>query len=450
MKIRILPLVLGLAACVPFMAFAESIIDIEGADATTIGIYIKDLASGEVIVDHNSSLAMTPASVTKALTTATALATLGPDFSFTTTVELDGKRSATRGRWDGNLIINASGDPTVGSTEFKMTEGFTDSIVSGLRRLGITNIAGNIIIRESLSDAGPCPTWEVEDIAWPYGAGLFGFNYRGNTVRLYPNRGNSVPSSDLKATVLKSPVDRTDVLRGVGSNNVTVWTVDKNRQNKAWNLVVTVPDPAEVYGGLLMSRLKDAGINVAGRKYAESDTRTSVYVNRSPSLKVICRNLMKRSDNLFAEGMLRALKPGETRAKCIKYEKEFWGEQGISTRFTIINDGSGLTRANRLSPRFLADMLEWMARSPMAEDYIGFFPVSGVDGTLKSFLSKTRLKGHLAMKTGSVSSVQTYAGYKLDAESRPTHVVVIMVNGFFCSRSDLRKALEAFLLDTFE
>ncbi|MDE6333284.1 MAG: D-alanyl-D-alanine carboxypeptidase/D-alanyl-D-alanine-endopeptidase, partial [Muribaculaceae bacterium] len=350
MKLRIFSLVLALAACVPFVAFAESIIDIEGVDATTIGIYIKDLASGEVVVDHNSSLAMTPASVTKALTTATALATLGPDFCFTTTVELDGKRSATRGRWDGNLIINASGDPTVGSTEFKMTEGFTDSIVSGLRRLGITNIAGNIIIRESMSDAGPCPTWEVEDIAWPYGAGLFGFNYRGNTVRLYPNRGNTVPSSDLKSTVLKSPVDRTDVLRGVGSNDVTVWTIDKNRQNKAWNLVVTVPDPAEVYGGLLLARLKDAGINVAGRKYDETDARTSVYVNHSPSLKAICRNLMKRSDNLFAEGMLRALKPGETRAKCIKYEKEFWGEQGISTRYTIINDGSGLTRANRLSP----------------------------------------------------------------------------------------------------
>ena len=451
MKISILPVVLAMASIIPVASRADNILDIEGADATTIGIYIKDLESGKILVDHNSTLAMTPASVTKAVTTATALATLGPDFRFTTTIDLEGARSSSsKGRWDGNLVINASGDPTVGSDEFKLTQGFTDSIISNLKRLGISTIAGNIIIRETMSDAGPCPTWEVEDLAWPYGAGLFGFNYRGNTVRLYPNRGTSVPASTLKPKVYPSAVDRTDVLRGIGSENVMIWTNAKNRQNKAWNLVTTVPNPATVYGGLLAAKLKDAGINVAGKKYDDSKNTTRVYTHRSPVLTTICRNLMKRSDNLFAEGMLRAIKQGESRSKCIKYEKEFWSEQGVSAEFTIINDGSGLTRANRFSPRFLAGMLEWMAKSPMADDYIDFFPVSGVDGTLKSFLAKTRLKGHLAMKTGSVSSVQTYAGYKLDPEGKPTHVVVIMVNGFFCGRSALRKELEKFLLDTFE
>ncbi len=447
MKLRILPILLAVAACVPPAMRAENIIDIEGADATTIGIYIKDLATGDEIVDHNSSLAMTPASVTKALTTATALATLGPDFRFTTTVEFDGRRVASDGRWSGNLIINASADPTIGSSEFKISEAFTDSIIAGLKRLGISSINGDIIIREQLADAGPCPTWEVEDIAWPYGAGLFGFNYNGNTVRMYPGRNNSVPPSELNAQTFTS--ERTDVLRGVGSNDIKIWTTAKNRNNKAWNVSVTVPDPASVYVHVLTKRLEEAGIRLNVRKSA-SGTRTPVYTHRSPALKDICRNLMKRSDNLFAEGMLRALKSGESRAECIKYEKKFWGEQGISTRFTVINDGSGLTRANRMSPRFLADILEWMARSPMAADYLDFFPVAGVDGTLKSFLSKTRLKGRLAMKTGSVSAVQTYAGYKLDAGGNPTQVVVSMVNGFFCSRSDLRKALETFLLDTFE
>lgn len=49
-----------------------------------------------------------------------------------------------------------------------------------------------------------------------------------------------------------------------------------------------------------------------------------------------------------------------------------------------------------------------------------------------------------------MASVQAYAGYKVDAGGHPTHVVVIMVNGFFCSRSSLRKQTEAFLLDTFK
>ena len=95
-------------------------------------------------------------------------------------------------------------------------------------------------------------------------------------------------------------------------------------------------------------------------------------------------------------------------------------------------------------------MLEWWTKSPAASDYINFFPLAGIDGTLKSLLAKTRLKGRLAMKTGSMASVQAYAGYKVDAGGHPTHVVVIMVNGFFCSRSSLRKQTEAFLLDTFK
>jgi len=450
MKISIFSIVMAVVACMPATVCAYNIIDIEGAEATTIGIYIKELETGNVLVDHNASLAMTPASVTKAVTTATALSTLGPDYCFTTTVELEGARSTSaRGRWNGNLVITASGDPTVGSDEFASTQSFTDSIISGLKRLGINNIAGRIIIRENMPDAGPCPTWEVEDLAWAYGAALHGFNYRGNTVRLYPNRGTSVPESNLKPIVYTSS-DGTDMLRGFGSDNVMIWTTARNRRNKAWNVVTTVPDPASVYKGVLASGLKRAGINVAGKKYADSETGTIVYVNHSPSLKEICRSLMKRSDNLFAEGMLRALKPGEPRSECIRYEKEFWINNGLPAQFTIIRDGSGLTRANRLSPRFIADVLEWMLNSPVAGDYLDFFPVAGIDGTLKSFLSKTRLKGMIAMKTGSVSAVQTYAGYKLDAGGKPTHVVVIMVNGFFCSRSDLRKQLEQFLLDTFE
>ena len=80
---------------------------------------------------------------------------------------------------------------------------------------------------------------------------------------------------------------------------------------------------------------------------------------------------------------------------------------------------------------------------------MSFFPKAGKDGTMKGFLAKTPLQGKIAMKTGSVNGVQCYAGYKLGVNGKPTHVVVIMVNNFFCSRQSLRKAIEAMLTKTF-
>ena len=431
-------------------ANAANIFDIEGGEATTVGIYIKSLTDGQIIVDENASLALTPASVTKAVTSATALNLLGPDFRFSTPVILTGRRSeSNKSIWEGNLEINASGDPTIENPDLKMNMWFTDSIIAGVKRLGITKITGTIIIKEDMSGAGPIAQWEVEDIAWPYGAGLYGFNYAGNYVRVYPNTSTTIPASNLKIEVRSA--DRTDLLRGVGSENLIVWTSQKNRQNPKWNVNATIPNPAAVYSNLLKSKLNAAGITISDRQANVNGSQiTSVYTHFSPKLLDICRDLMKRSDNLFAEGMLRALLPGESREKCLKKEREFWTSQGLEAKYNIINDGSGLTRANRISPIFLGSMLEKMAFSEYAEQYVDFFPVAGVDGTLKSFLEKTRLKGRLAMKTGSVSSVQTYAGYKLDSEGQPTHVVVVMVNGFFCSRAALRKKIESYLLNIFD
>ncbi|MDE6653137.1 MAG: D-alanyl-D-alanine carboxypeptidase, partial [Muribaculaceae bacterium] len=117
--------------------------------------------------------------------------------------------------------------------------------------------------------------------------------------------------------------------------------------------------------------------------------------------------------------------------------------------YNNIIDGSGLARGDRLQPKFIANILEWMAISDKSQSFVSLFPKVGEDGTVQSLLRDTRLKGMLALKSGSMSSVQCYAGYKLDEKGSPTHVVVILVNGFFCERPALRKSIENFLLKTF-
>ena len=426
--------------------WSENILGIDGEESTSVGIYIKDLTSGDVLVDHNSQLALTPASVMKAITTASALSINGADGRFTTRVSLKGSKGAS-GVWNGDIVVAGAADPTLESETFKSKLGFCDSIVAALKKSGIKKITGTVVVRQTLKDAGPILQWEIEDVAWPYGAGLYGFNYRDNTVKIFPNTGRIVPEAPgLKIDVIKV-ANGNDLVRGVGSDRLIVYTRDT--KNTRWALNTTVPDPSAVFKAQLTAALKTAGITI-GTKALGSGEEKLLYTHKSMPYADIMRSLMVRSDNLFAEGILRSIAPEATRKEAINREKQLWATRGINTRYTIINDGSGLTRANRLSAHFIGDVLEWMAHSEYARTYAGFFPRAGKDGTMRGFLAKTSLTGQVALKTGSVSSVQCYAGYKFNDDGEPSHIIVILVNGFFCPRKDVREAAENLLLDIFK
>ena len=158
---------------------------------------------------------------------------------------------------------------------------------------------------------------------------------------------------------------------------------------------------------------------------------------------------MMRSDNLFAEALLRTYglernNDGSTTTSA-KLEREHWTRQGLPMAGVNIVDGSGLSRDNRLTARFLAEVLRSMSDNV---DYVSFFPLAGQEGTLKRFLADTPLEGYIAMKTGSMKGIQCYAGYKLDDNYAPTHVVVIMMNNIQ-TRSGVKEAASRMLLDIF-
>lgn len=420
-------------------------LDFPGAEAATTGVYIKDIRDGRVLAEENAAMAMVPASTMKALTTATAIHFLGTDFRFSTVVRLRGRKQG--GTWQGDLEIAASADPTLESEQFESNLGFCDSIVDGLRKMGIRSIAGKVRVVAPLKDAGPSPQWEIEDVAWSYGAALYGLNWRDNVFRLWPATGRMKPHVPGLDVILRHSPDGNDLLRGVCSNRLMVW--GRDIRNRKWSVVSTMPDPQAVFVSELRERLKSAEISVQGREMTVGKGEDAVlYTHRSPRAASIMRSLMVRSDNMMADGMLRAIAPSDSRKDAIKKEKALWDSLGVSFRYAAILDGSGLARANRIAPATMGAMLEHMAKSRFAADYAAMFPRAGLDGTLKNFMEKTPLRGRLVLKTGSVSAVQCYAGYLLDDKDLPTHVVVVMVNAFYCPRAALRKSISDFLLKT--
>ena len=113
----------------------------------------------------------------------------------------------------------------------------------------------------------------------------------------------------------------------------------------------------------------------------------------------------------------------------------------------VIIDGSGLSRSNRVTADFMGEVLSNMSGNP---NYASFFPLAGQEGTLRRFLEDTPLDSYIAMKTGSMKGIQCYAGYKLDENYVPTHVVVIIMNDITGSRDKAKKAAEKMLLDIFD
>lgn len=422
-------------------SIAKVVLGFPGEEAANIGIIVRDLTTGSVLAENDSKKVLLPASVMKTVTAATAITTLDKNFRFQTEVYLTS--TISNGICDGDLIVKSCGDPTIESKLFKNDKGLCREISDALLSMGIRRIKGMIKVDQSLKQPGCIPEWEIADVGWDYGAGLFGFNYKDNECRLWPaTRRTSPHLPGLEVTTIQG--DEENIVRGVFSDHL--YAISPNPSNPKWSVSTTMPDPAAVFLHELAQELSDCGISVDGNALPISNAHTHVCTHVSPALDEILREMIVHSHNLYAEAMLRAIAPSAPRNTAIRKETELWRKRGISTTYMKICDGSGLARADRISAAFVADVLQWMTDNGFAERYTSLFPRVGKEGTVRNFLKGTRLEGKLVLKTGSMNAVQCYAGYKLDDNGVPTHIVVVLVNGFYCDRPMLRNRIERFLL----
>lgn len=363
-----------------------------------IGVIVRDLSTGENIVEQNPDKFLTPASIVKSITAASVLLAGKADTAFSTPVYALGDIDAD-GMLNGSIVIKASGDPTTESSRFSNRPGLINSTADCIRRLGIRGIRGSLEIDSAgFVQQGPVDRWEFDDLKYAYGAGLHPVNYHDNTIN--GDKALADPAEELLITLEER--------------------LDADSINVEWNEVDTA--------GLLPRPLLTAV---------------------SPDAWQIMREMMEQSVNLYAESMLRLLAPGENRDAALARQLQLLQNTGIDTEAAQLFDGSGLTRANRVTPDFMADLLETMAKSEFSERFVSLFPCVGQQGTVRRLLCNTPLEGRLVLKSGSMNGVQTYAGYRLDSSNRPTHVVVIIVNDFTCKRAAVTSAISSFLLRQF-
>ncbi len=435
-----------------------------------VGVCVKNCESGETLSSLNQDCPLVPASVIKLVTCATALELFGPDHCFETTLMYTG--TIKDGRLDGDLIIKGGGDPTLGSRHLgDQKENYLKEWVDLVRKAGIRSVSGSVVSDASLFDEEPLsPFWLWEDIGNYYAAGVFGLGINDNSVTIYlrSTRAGTRPTvvkTDPVLPLLRFENHLMAVDNDKDSAYVYGLPFQWNRQlfgtmpanQSEFSIRGDLPDPPQYAAEKLDEALARAGVAVKGKPTTSRVyplKSNGVYGRigriRSEPLSRIIRIIHEKSDNVYAECLLRNLASFSsarpyTARKGIEVVREFWKKKGLDMKGLHLVDGSGLSPLNRVSAGFLADLLSYMAtKSAYADVYEHSLPLAGMEGSVSGFLKDTPITGKVRLKSGSNLTTTCYAGYYRKNTTRLA--VVMLVNHTNVSRNQVRTDMQDFLL----
>lgn len=443
------------------------------AHATT-GVCVMDLATGKVVAGCNVDKGFVTASTMKVVTGASALELLGKDFLYHTRVYAIGDIDSD-GRLTGKIEIVGGGDPTLGSRHFKDCTAFVDTLMQCLQDAGITAICGSIELDRSAIPDQPVPGyWMVEDIPESYGTGYHAINfadnqalvkftrqwdgtYRAATAHKIPGlRLNCHVREQFKGDTINRPGLTSRLYYNGGMLQIDGIVARRRRGRENFASWYANPAPHRLLADSIESAFRTNGItyksSTEGLAYHTCDTLLLLDYT-SPALAEILESMLFRSDNMFAEAVLRTLPVDlgipSTTGNGVRIVNKLWKSHGLDTDQFSMKDGSGLARNGWATPQFLCDVLRlaYADRDRLGIDYSQLLPRAGREGSVKRLMLRTPLRGKISLKSGSMGGVQCYAGYY--PASQPRYAVAVMVNNFPGKRSKVVSQIQTLLLDLF-
>lgn len=446
----------------------------------SFSLVVKELNSGKIVYSHEPDLQVAPASVLKTVATATALEMLGEDYRYPTSIEYEG--TLENGILKGNLYIKGSGDPSLGSSYFASEQNtFMRKWIDAIQKAGIREVKGAVIADESIFDTeGVSIRWLREDMGNYYAPGSYGLSIFDNMYKLYLQSGAPGSRVTIKRTepdvsfihfsnYLKSAPAALDSAYIVGApyanERYLYGAIPANRENHV--LKGDIPEPALFLAQYLTKKMKAAGITVhkaptcyriekeAGRW--NTNKRHTLVTTYSPELKEIAKVTNHVSHNLFADALVKTVglqyKPGQNEVissfgRGIKAVTGYWKSKGLDVFPLWMNDGSGLAPFDKVSARFINDLLTYMAlHSKYSDAFITSLPQAGIEGSVRNFLKDTKLQGKARLKSGGISRVRSYAGYvEIDGK---TYAVAVFSNNYSCNMATMTRMLEKLLVNLF-
>jgi len=428
------------------------------------GIEVVDPTNNQVILSINSEKTFTPASVVKVLTTATALEKLGPDFRYRTGAYTNGILQPD-GTLTGNLILVGRGDPNLlnPAGDGPSTPAFEDLAIK-LKNSGVKNIQGDIVGDDSYFDSTVQGKRWASDTEAFFGVPISALTVNNNVfwVQVRPTKYKQLVSVSLEPRSSYLRVRNVGVTGGKNSRRtLTARMLPGTRtvvvsgilpvSYASYGQHVLIVKPSEVAAAMLKDELARQGITHRGSVDVLHDGDVSPEQKRKWTLLAeyesapLVRSLQiinKSSQNLHAEMLLRTLgaefRGVGTEEAGLQVVMEFLAQAGVETKGISLNDGSGLSRANLLTPRFQTSLLLFLSTRPHFDLFLSTLAVSGTDGTLRNRLASER--GVIHAKTGTLNGVSSLSGYMTTKSGR--NLVFSIFANFRVSVSRIRSTID--------
>lgn len=415
------------------------------AKGVTFGAQVVELGSNRVVFEKEGERPLVPASNMKVLTTAAALALLGPDFAHETKVMAGAPPQA--GVIAGPIIVVGSGDPTI-ARRFDADPLLSDW-AEALWQAGVRRIAGDVVADDRAFDGpGLHPDWDLDDAEKWYGAEVGALELNDGCVDVSVRGAAGAPKVELLPSTSWLVLD---VQAGVTANKKQhVFSVlragaDKRTlrvTGKVWTGAnpqeanVPVRDPGLFLVNVLLERLEARGIVVDGvaRRVTAQDAALphTLFTRKAPLLRTLDVT-NQRSQNLYAECLLKTLGrvkgTGGTWSGGAAVSAAFARQCGAAEGQVVVRDGSGLSREDRLSARALVAVLKATAQGPNGQRFRETLATPEGEGTLASRLHDLAGGVTVYAKTGTLTGVSALSGYLVAPGGAKTWMFSIIGNG---------------------
>ncbi|MFN3926696.1 MAG: D-alanyl-D-alanine carboxypeptidase/D-alanyl-D-alanine-endopeptidase [Pseudanabaenaceae cyanobacterium] len=421
-----------------------------------LGVYAQT-RNQQILINHRGDMPLIPASNQKLLTSAIALFYLGADYQIATSLMTE--LPVANGEIAGNLWVVGRGDPTLSSNQ-----GLKE-LVAQLKARGVTTIQGEIKFLDALRGRSLSRGWAQRYLHEYYAAPVSAFTLDDNSHywTITPTKRGQPPKFTwehpelvqgwrVENRAVTSPPNGSYTLyteRPQGQKLLRIYgTIPENVEPELGGVVI--PDQQAYFRERLLAELQAQGITIKQQPVLNLGTATIELAHKlSPPLSEILSFVNKNSNNLYAEQLLRILGnrlpevyPDDTYIGGIKIIEKFFVDWNIPSYGLEIADGSGLSSANRVTPRMLVGLLQVMAEYPQLRNSL---PIAGVDGTLKRRFRNTMAVKQLRGKTGTIAGAVALSGYVQNSEFGEI-VFSIMINHPHQSVLEMRRVVDRIAL----
>ncbi|MDO4640633.1 MAG: D-alanyl-D-alanine carboxypeptidase/D-alanyl-D-alanine-endopeptidase [Neisseria sp.] len=419
----------------PLAAFA---LDTGAIPPSEMAVYVQDLQTGQVLQAHQADTAFNPASTMKLVTSFAALRALGPDFAWQTEFKSDA--DAANGNLNGNIYWVGSGDPVMDQNDLISAQ-------QQLRDQGIRNIKGLLVLDRSIwrgagsaegfgDDAGeafatnPDPQMLAYKVVWLSPdrdeAGL-------PVIRTNPPLPDIVQDTRIRFVPNGSCASLKRYLSAKYADGVlqTSGTLPESCIGK--ETFINMLDMQDFAARSFVNQWNVAGGQItAGYQTGEAPAQAqTLAIHRSPPLRKVLKRMNKSSNNVIARTVFLTMGAHASESQTVQNAEAAVRRElvkaGLDDEALILENGSGLSRRERVTARLLGNLLAKAYQSPFRQAFVDTLPISGTDGTLeRRFKSRT---GELYLKTGTLKNVRALAGYYLPRNpSAHPLVIVVLVN----------------------